>query len=93
MIDEGLRRRFGDIAIRKGFINKEQFIEAMAFQIENELEGRQPKLIGSVLTDMGYLTREQVDEVIGVMAKPDVPQCPECGTLLLTCSNCGAYLR
>ena len=55
MIDEGLRRRFGDIAIRKGFITKEQLIEAMTFQIENELEGKQPKLIGSILTDLGYL--------------------------------------
>jgi hypothetical protein len=93
MIDESLKRRFGAIAIRKGFITKEQFMAAMAMQIENDLKGKQPKLIGSVLTDLGYMTAEQVGQVIGSMAKPDAPACPECGTLMLICSNCGAYLR
>ncbi|MFC1824932.1 hypothetical protein ACFL9T_19660 [Thermodesulfobacteriota bacterium] len=93
MIDEGLRKRFCDIAIRKGFITKEHFVKAMAFQIENELKGKQPRLIGSILNEKGYMTEEQIDEVIEVMAKPDIPKCPECGTMPLICSNCGAYLR
>jgi hypothetical protein len=93
MTDEGLRKRFGDIAIRKGFLTKEHFVEAMAFQIENELDGKQPKLIGSILMEKAYMTEEQVDDVIHVMAKPEIPKCPKCGTIPLVCSNCGAYLR
>jgi len=93
MIDENLRQRFGDIAIRKQFITKDQFVEAMAFQIENELEGIQPKLIGSILRDMGYITAAQIDEVVSIMAKADVPVCPNCGILTLVCSNCGATIR
>ena len=93
MIDESLRQRFGEIAIRSGFITKEQFIEAMAIQIENEIEGIQPKLIGSILQEVGFMTDEQINQVIGTMAKPNVPKCPNCGILILQCSNCGAHLR
>ena len=93
MIDENLKQRFGELAIRLGFITKDQFIEAMAIQIENELEGTQPKLIGSILLDAGFMTTEQLDDVIKLMAKPDVPTCPNCGMLVLQCTNCGAHLR
>ena len=93
MLDENLKQRFGELAIRSGFITKDQFIEAMAIQIENELEGTQPKLIGSILLDVGYMTDEQIGEVTELMAKPAVPNCPNCGVLVLQCTNCGAHLR
>ena len=64
-----LIKRFGTVAVEKGFITKEQFVEAMGMQIENELEGIQPKLTGDVLVEMGYLTQDQVREVLRGMAK------------------------
>jgi hypothetical protein len=93
MLEENIRERFGDIAIRKGFITKDQFIEAMAFQIENEMEGIQPKLIGSLLHDLGYMSEDQLDEIVESMTQPEVPLCPNCGILTLVCSNCGANIR
>ena len=92
-MEENIRERFGDIAIRKGFITKDQFIEAMAFQIENEMEGIQPKLIGSLLMDLGYMSKEQLNEIVDTMTHPRVPLCPNCGILTLVCSNCGAHIR
>ena len=93
MIDEVLKQRFGEIAIWLGFITKGQLIEAMTVQIENEREGAPPKLIGSILQEAGFITREQIDQVIESIDKPNVPKCPNCGILVLQCSNCGVHLR
>ena len=93
MLEENIRERFGDIAIRKGFITKDQFIEAMARQIESEPEKSEPLLIGSILKDMGYMTAEQIAEVVEEMNKSEVPVCPNCGIQIIRCPNCGAYLR
>ena len=60
---ENSGKRFGSIAIGKGFINMEQFVEAMAMQIENELAGELFP-IGRLLQSMGYMTEEQVKEVL-----------------------------
>ncbi len=93
MNDKHLRQRFGGIAIRSGFITKDQMIEAMTAQIEDEIEGTEPKLIGSILQQAGFMTLEQIDQVIETMDRPNVSECPDCGMLLLQCSNCGAHLR
>lgn len=93
MPDTQLRNRFGSIAIQKGFISKDQFLEAMDIQIEMELEGADPKLIGSVLCEMGYITEEQVDEVTQDIPEPVMFQCPNCGVLIENCPSCGIDLR
>lgn len=64
MFEESIRKRFGAVAIKKGFITKEQFVEAMGMQIENDLEGTEHKLFGEVLVRMGYMERSQVNEVL-----------------------------
>ena len=88
-----LRNRFGSIAIQKGFITKDQFLEAMDIQIEMELEEAEPKLIGSVLCEMGYITDEQVNDVIKDIPEPVIFQCPRCRALIESCTNCGIDLR
>ena len=64
MVEEGFGKRLWDYCYKKGFITKEQFIEAMGVQVENNLEGLEPKLIGTVLHGMGYMTIEQINEVL-----------------------------
>jgi predicted RNA-binding Zn-ribbon protein involved in translation (DUF1610 family) len=86
-------KRFGALAVEKGFISKEQFVDAMLVQLENELEGRGPRLIGSVLNEMGYMTSGQVGEVIKAMSKPERWECPYCGVLISTCPKCHAKLK
>jgi hypothetical protein len=60
-------KRFGVIAVEKGFISKEQLFEAIKIQIEEDLEGKPHSLIGVILIRLGYLTRERADEVLLVM--------------------------
>ena len=62
-----LNKRFGAIAIEKGFITKEQFVEGMAMPIEDDIEGTEHTLIGSLLSNMGYMTSQQVHEVLEVL--------------------------
>ena len=67
MTDSGAR--FGVTAINKGFITKDQLVEAMGVQIEDELKGMELRLIGSILCVMNYMTVEQISEVLRVMSR------------------------
>jgi hypothetical protein len=62
-----LDKRFGVIAVEKGFITSEQLIKAMKIQIREELEGNKRRVIGVILRDKGYITITQVDEVLEFM--------------------------
>jgi len=55
--------RFGTISVKKGFVTKEQVLEAMKVQMERNLDGLEHRLIGSILYSMGYITLPQIDEV------------------------------
>ena len=60
-------KRFGVIAVEKEFINKEQLFEALRIQVEEDLAGKPHTLIGLILISLGYLTREQAEEVLATM--------------------------
>ncbi|MBN1832508.1 MAG: hypothetical protein JW896_10395 [Deltaproteobacteria bacterium] len=60
-------KRFGVIAVEKGFITLEQLVEAMTLQIQEETEGERHRLIGQILLSLGYLTSSQIDEVMETM--------------------------
>jgi len=62
-------KRFGVIAVDKGFITKEQLFEAMRIQVEEDLSGKPHTLIGIILIRLGYLIREEADEVLVAMKK------------------------
>jgi hypothetical protein len=64
MVEKELDKRFGTIAIRKGFINQEQLIQAFRIQVEENLEKGEHRLIGAILLDLGLMTIQQIDEVI-----------------------------
>ena len=86
------RRRFGYFAIKKGFITEGQFIEAMRLQISSEQKGDDPDLIGETIKKMGFMTDEQVEEVMIHSLDFERFKCPNCGMLLHDCPNCGADL-
>jgi hypothetical protein len=56
MSEDTLANRFGDIAIQKKFIIKNQLLEAMTVQIENKIEKAEHKLIGAILIELGYMS-------------------------------------
>jgi hypothetical protein len=41
--------------------------EAMEIQIREDLEGSEHRLIGQILWEKGYITTEQIDEVVKSM--------------------------
>jgi len=58
--------RFGEIAIRKRFISREQLRDALEEQVANEqyLKLRPRKLIGEILYDHGSITQNQIEIVL-----------------------------
>jgi hypothetical protein len=61
---EGHDKRFGVIAVEKGFITKEQLFEALKIQVEEDVSGKPHTLIGIILIKIGYLTHEEADDVL-----------------------------
>jgi len=67
MAIDDLDRRFGNIAVQKGFITSEQLIEAITVQVSENVEKDQHRLIGTILREMGYVSIDQIDEVLKEM--------------------------
>lgn len=63
--------RFGEIAIRKGFITRQQLREALEEQLSNKsyLKLRPRKLIGEILCEHGYMIRAQIELVLKEMKR------------------------
>jgi hypothetical protein len=67
MSEGKLDKRFGTVAIDKGFITLENLIEAMKIQILENLQGIDHRLIGQILWEEGYIKTEQINEVLKSM--------------------------
>ena len=67
MSEGKLDKRFGAVAIEKGFITLENLIEVMKIQILENLQGIDHRLIGQILWEEGYIKTEQIDEVLKSM--------------------------
>jgi len=57
-------RRFGNIAVEKGFLTGEQLKEAFTEQIEDDLTGRPHRMIGMILLEKNIMTIQQIDIVL-----------------------------
>ena len=60
-------KKFGTIAISKGFITKDQLIEGLARQVEEDLAEGKHRPIGAILFGLGYLPKAQAIEVLRSM--------------------------
>jgi hypothetical protein len=60
-------KKFGTIAISKGFITKDQLIEGLAKQVEEDLAEGKHRPIGAILFALGYLPKAQAVEVLRSM--------------------------
>jgi len=56
--------RFGVVAVKGGFITPEQLCEALTTQVLEELKGTKRRLIGEILLEKGYITTDQLYEVV-----------------------------
>lgn len=69
MTIEEYEKRFGAIAVEKGFISLDQLLEAMRIQITENTEGKNHRLIGQILFDLGFMTFDQIDEVLSIVVR------------------------
>jgi hypothetical protein len=60
-------RRFGVIAMEKGFINADQLWEALVTQKAQMTGDIERRHVGMILKDLGYLSVSQVNEVLETM--------------------------
>ncbi len=58
------QRRFGLIAIEKGFIRADHLYEALLRQRAQETGGVERRPLGMILKDLGYLSVSQIDEIL-----------------------------
>jgi len=64
MSEKKFDKRFGIVAVKKGFISQEQLLEALKAQLAEDLKGIKHRLIGQILQAKNYLTMIQTDEVL-----------------------------
>lgn len=65
-------RRFGEIAVRLGFITEAQFLAAaLDCQREDESPGRPYRPLGAVLFEKDWMTADQIDRVLSVLFQDD----------------------
>jgi hypothetical protein len=64
MAIDDLDKRFGTIAVEKGFITPDQLIEALTVQVMENLKVKKHKLIGAILREKKFMTIQEIDEVL-----------------------------
>jgi hypothetical protein len=64
-----LEKRFGVLAVEKGFITADQVVEALRIQVLEDIERGGHRLIGRILLEKGQITLSQINEVLGTLGK------------------------
>jgi len=67
MENEKQKTPFGMIAVQMGFVTKEQVEKALKIQAEEDQLNKEHRLIGRILKDEGYISDEQIYQVLGAM--------------------------
>jgi len=57
-------RQFGLIAIGKGFITKEDLLDALSIQIQEDLGLEPHRQVGAILLSLGKMDPGQIEEVV-----------------------------
>lgn len=58
---------FGEVALEKKLVTTDQLYEALTLQARAKVEGRGEKLLGQVLLELGYLSEDQIRQVLDVL--------------------------
>ena len=69
METEHLEKRFGVIAIEKGYCSAEQFVEALKIQVMEDVNKGKHRLVGRILLEQGVMTLEQINQVLVILGK------------------------
>ncbi|MBW2259952.1 MAG: hypothetical protein JRF18_05815 [Deltaproteobacteria bacterium] len=66
---ERFEKRFGVIAVEKGFITPDQLFDALKSQVQDDMEVGSHRLIGEILCAHDAMTFDQVDQVLIVLTQ------------------------
>ena len=69
METEHLEKRFGILAVEKGFITAGQVIEALKIQVMEDVEKGKHRLIGLILLEQGLISLSQIEDVLQLLGK------------------------
>jgi hypothetical protein len=61
---EHYEKRFGIIAIEKGFITPDDLVKAWTIQVNEDIGNRPHRLLGEIFFELGLMTDKQVEEVL-----------------------------
>lgn len=61
--------RFGVMAVKMGLVSKNQLVRALSIQVDDEIENRSHKLIGTILFNLGYIRHKQIDKVLDAIER------------------------
>ena len=60
---------FGNLAVKKGFITSEEFVQALENQVNEEIDNGHLRPVASILQEKGYITSPQIDDVFATLMK------------------------
>lgn len=69
METEHLEKRFGVLAVEKGFVTADHVIEALKIQVIEDMQKGKHRLIGRIFLEQGLMTISQIDEVLASIGK------------------------
>ncbi|MFH1407216.1 MAG: hypothetical protein ABIH01_04380 [Candidatus Omnitrophota bacterium] len=58
------RKKFGQIAVKKGLATEDKLQEALAKQKDRQDKGLRHEKIGEILQGMGLITKEQIESIL-----------------------------
>ncbi|HEY5674118.1 MAG TPA: hypothetical protein VIR78_10455 [Malonomonas sp.] len=61
--------RFGTIAIELGYLNRQQLMQALDEQVDDDLNRRPHRVVGAICFDHGWMTPGEIDRVLNAMFK------------------------
>jgi hypothetical protein len=69
METQHLEKRFGIVAVEKGFVKADDIVNALRIQVMDDIETGRHRLIGRILLEQGKLSLPQIDEVLEILGK------------------------
>jgi len=56
-------KRFGVVALEKGFITADELVNALTIQVQEDIEMGYHRLIGKIFLDQGIMSGKQISEL------------------------------
>ena len=57
-------KRFGVVAVEKGFITKDELVNALTIQVKEDIEMGYHRLIGKIFLDQGIMSLKQISGLL-----------------------------